>query len=125
MSDITLLSISGISIPDDAARGITVTLQPEDNGSLERDVEGTLQDLTVSGFQKYKISISCSDTEAPLLSGIFRGSGPFDLTLVQNTGLPDQTDGTPFTLSVMVDTWQTSPHEWDAVTDWQIDLVEV
>lgn len=124
MVAMTLVAIDGITIPDAAARGITVTLQPEENGALERDVNGGLHDVTITGFQKYRASIACSDQEAPLLDGIFRGSGPYTVTLIPNLGVAGNSDGT-LTLTMMVDSWQSAAHEWDAATDWQVDLIEV
>lgn len=123
MSQYTLLSISGIDIPDAAARGISVTLQPEENGQLVRDVNGGAVDLTIEGFQKYRASIACTDQDAPLFDGIFRGSGPFSVSLVKNLGVTNTTDDV-LILSMYVDTWQTSSHEWSADVDWQIDLIE-
>lgn len=124
MPDMTLLSINSITIPDAAARGITVTLQPEETGALERDVNANLHDLTIESFRKYRVTIACSDMEAPMLSGIFRGAGPYTVTLIPNLGVSNNSDET-LTLSMLVDTWQTGVHEWDAVTDWSVNLIEV
>lgn len=120
----TLLSIDSITFPDAAVRGITVTLRPDNNGSLERDVNGNLVDLTIEEFQKYRASISCSDMEAPDFDGIYKGSGPHTVTLIQNLGVSNTTDGT-LVLSMMVDDFEVSHHEWDATVDWSLELVEV
>lgn len=124
MSDYTLLSIDGITFPDAAVRGISVTLRLDANGSLERDVNGTLVDLTLTGFQKYSASVSCTDQEAPALTGIYKGSGPHTVTLIPNLGVSNMTDGT-LVLSMMVDELEVSDHEWDATVDWSLELVEV
>lgn len=121
----TLLSIDGITFPDDAVKGISVTLKPDSvTGSLERDVNGTLVDLTISGFQKYRASISCTDMAAPDLTGIFKGSGPHTVVLIQNLGAPNNSDGT-LTLSMMVDDFEVATQEWEATVDWSLELVEV
>jgi hypothetical protein len=124
MPEFTLLSIDGITIPDYAARRMVVTVTPEDNGSMERDVNGILVDLTLTSFHKLHVSIAGSDKEAPTLNGIFRGSGPYVVTLIPNTGVSDSTDGT-LTLTMRVDTWNSAAQDWEATTDWRIDLIEV
>ena len=119
----TLLSIDGITFPDAAVRGITATLRLDTNGSLERDVNGNMVDLTLTAFRKYRASVSCSDFEAPDLDGIYKGSGPHTVRLIPKLGVSDSTDGT-LTLSMMVEEFEVSTHEWDTTVDWSIELVE-
>lgn len=124
MPDFTVVSISGIEIPTYASRGIGVTVRPDQNGELVRDVEGTLHDLTLTQFQKRRVTLSFSDQEAPILRGIFRGAGPYDVTLMSSLGLAN-TDGTT-TISMMVDDWEAAvADEWEVETQSSIDLIEV
>lgn len=125
MSDYTLLSIDGLGFSDYAVRGITVQLRPEPNsGTLERDWNGNLIDLTLVNFRKYTVSISCTDQEGPPFANIWKGSGPYTVRLIP--ALLDDTGSTDniLTLSMYVDDWNVSRDEWGAETGWQIDLRE-
>jgi hypothetical protein len=46
------------------------------------------------------------------------------LTCIPGVGPANNTDGT-LTLSMMVDAWTTSRAEWDALTSWSIDFLEI
>lgn len=123
MNNTTLLSIDGISFSDYATRGITCTVRPEPNGNLERDWNGNLVDLTIENFRKYQVSISCTDQEAPPFSDVWKGSGPYTVSLVPEVGIFNTTDPI-MVLSMYVDDWNISRDEYGAETGWQLDLRE-
>ncbi len=119
MSDSTLLSITGITIPDYAIRGLTLDLQlVVADGGLRRTINGELIDLTAVQFRKYSATISCEDQDVPALTGIWQGQ-IVSITFIPGTGI-----GTA-TLSMMVTNWTTSRAEWDSLTNWTIDLLEI
>ena len=124
MSDSTLLSITGITIPDYAIRGLTLDLQlVAADGGLRRSINGELLDLTAEQFRKYTATLSCEDQDVPTLTDIWQGQ-IVTITCIPGVGPANNTDGT-LTLSMMVDTWNTSRAEWDALTNWTINLIEI
>ena len=141
MSD-TLLVLSGIGIPTYSARGLTQTLQPiEAAGSQRRTVNGTLVDLSLSQFRKYRSTIRCSDMEAPALDGIWPGH-VVTVDCVVELSHPNSAfeDRTPVAGSVRIEgsftfyrprlVMQVIGHsieknEWGAVTGWTLELEEV
>jgi hypothetical protein len=141
MSD-TLLVLTGIGIPAYSARGLTQTLQPiEAAGSQRRTVNGTLVDLSLSQFRKYRSAIRCSDMEAPALDGIWPGHLVTVDCVVQlshpNGASPERTPVTgsvrsegSFTfyrprLVMQVIGHSIEKNEWGAVTGWTLELEEV
>lgn len=120
----TLLSIDGLDFSDYATRGITCNLRPEQNGTLERDWNGSAVDITLINFRKYQVSISCTDQEGPPFSDIWKGSGPYTVRLISDlVGGILSTDNI-LALSMYVDDWSVSRDEWGAETGWQLDLRE-
>jgi hypothetical protein len=74
MPDETLLVLTGIGLPPYAARGLTQTLDPiEAAGSQRRTVNGTLIDLSLAQFRKYRSTIRGRDQQAPALDGVWPG----------------------------------------------------
>jgi hypothetical protein len=124
LSDSTLLELTGIDLGDYSCRGLTMTLTPvaSQNG-LRRTINGGLLDLTAPQFRKYSAAISCEDQDAPELIGIWQG---MPVTVVCVPGLAGGTDNpsATLTLSMLVDTWDTSRDEWNALTNWTIHLLE-
>jgi hypothetical protein len=138
----TLLVLSGIGIPAYSARGLSQVLQPiEAAGSQRRTVNGTLVDLSLSQFRKYRSTIGCSDMEAPALDGIWPGAMVTVQCVVELCfpagGTPDRiavtgsvrTDG-DFTfyrprLVMQVIGHSIEKNEWGAVTAWTLELEEV
>jgi hypothetical protein len=116
----TLLSIDNIDFSQWAVRGITMTLEPiEQAVALARDCRGILADISLAQFRMYKVSISCTDHEAPQLTGIWPGQ---DVTIVciPGLGVPDSTEG-QMTILAKVTTWRTSREEWLAETAWELE----
>ena len=138
----TLLVLSGIGVPAYSARGLTQTLQPiEAAGSQRRTVNGTLVDLSLSQFRKYRSTIRCSDMEAPALDGIWPGATVTVQCVVELCfpagGTPERiavtgsvrTEG-GFTfyrprLVMQVIGHSIEKNEWGAVTGWTLELEEV
>ena len=69
----TILTLGNIAIPVGAARGITQTLQPIDNGDVRRTVNGTLLDLTRAENRKFESQIRCSDMATPAMAELWKG----------------------------------------------------
>lgn len=118
-----LFSIDGIDFSEYSTRGITMTLAPIDSGELRRDVNGTLHNLALEQFQKYRITVACTDHEAPELTGIFRGS-EIVVTCLTELGVANNTDGT-LTMNMMVEDFQTSREEYEAETAWSLTAAEI
>ena len=114
----TLLGLVGIDLGQYSARGLTLQLQPiASNNGLRRTINGELLDLTAPQFRKYSAIISCEDVDAPVLTDIWQGK-PVTVTLIPETGIG------VVTLSMLVDSWQTSAQEWEHLTNWTINLLE-
>jgi hypothetical protein len=119
----TLLSIVGIDLSDYASRDLTITLNPIVTGALERDVNGNLVDMTLESHRKYTAVVSCTDHEAPELTGVWRGL-EVTVTLIPEQGVVEGSAEEPITLNMMVDSWQTGRREWRAETAWTLTLVQ-
>lgn len=119
-----MLAITGITIPDYAIRGLTLDLQlVAADGGLRRSINGELLDLTADQFRKYTATLSCEDQDVPTLTDIWQGQ-IVTITCIPGVGPANNTDGT-LTLSMMVDTWNTSRAEWDSLTNWSINFIEI
>lgn len=119
----TLLELSGITLGDYSCRGLTMTLAPiQAQDGLRRTVNGGLISLSPPQFQKYAVSISCTDAESPILDGIWQGQA-VSVTCIPNMGA-NNTAGI-LTLSMLVDSWNVSTDEWGCETSWTINLLEV
>jgi hypothetical protein len=139
----TLLVISGNGIADYSARGLTQTLDPIDASSmLVRTVNGVLIDLSPVRMRKYKSTITCTDTETPALDGIWPGMQltvdcVAELGYATATGAPGRTvvPDSPRVagawtyyrprLEMRVVNYTTSRDEYDALTEWSLDLEEI
>jgi hypothetical protein len=69
----TVLTLSGPGIAPFSARGLSENLKPLDAGQLRRTVNGTLTDLTLTAFRKFRVTISAQDVMPPALDGIWKG----------------------------------------------------
>ena len=126
MSDSTLLELTGIELGDYSCRGLTLDLQlvTASNG-LRRTVNGALRDFTAPQFRKYQATISCEDQDAPELVGIWQGL-PVTVTCIPGVvGATDDNPTATLILDMLVDSWQSSRAEWDALSNWSINLIEV
>jgi hypothetical protein len=116
----TLLSIDNIDFSQWAVRGISMTLTPIDQAAnVARDCRGMLADISLAQFRQYKVTISCTDHEAPQLTGIWPGQ---DVTIVciPGLGVPDDTTG-QLTILAKVTAWNTERDEWAAEVAWSLE----
>ena len=115
----TLLAIDGIDFSQYAVRGITMTLEPIDQAAnVARDCRGMLADISLAQFRQYKVSVTCTDHEAPQLAGIWPG---LDVTIICIPGLGEDITGDPLTILAKVTSWNTSRDEWAAEVAWQLE----
>jgi hypothetical protein len=114
----TLIAIDAIDFTDYAVRGITMTLELIDQSkNLARDCLGNLVDISVPQFRQHKITITCTDNDAPELAGIWAGQDISITCLPRMNGTSD----TPLTILAKVTNWNTSRPEWDAEISWQLE----
>ena len=117
----TLLAIDDIDFSQYAVRGITMTLEPiEQAASLARDCRGFLADISFAQFRQYKISISCTDHEAPELAHVWPGQD-ITITCIPGLGGGSGVDGEVLTILAKVTAWNTSREEWAAEIAWQLE----
>jgi hypothetical protein len=116
----TLLAIDAIDFSQYAVRGITMTLEPIDQAkNVARDCRGALADISVAQFRQYKISITCTDHEAPELTGIWPGQ---DITVSCIPGLgASNSSGDVLNILAKVTAWNSSRDEWAAEVAWQLE----
>jgi hypothetical protein len=116
----TLLAIDNIDFSQYAVRGITMTLAPIDQSkNLARDCRGQLADISVAQFRQYKVSITCTDHEAPELTDAWPGA---DITITCIPGLgASNGSGDVLTILAKVTNWNTSRDEWAAEVAWTLE----
>lgn len=116
----TLLAIDSIDFSQYAVRGITMTLEPiEQSKNVARDCRGALADISVAQFRQYKITVTCTDHEAPELTDVWPGQ---DVTIACIPGLGvANTTGDVLTILAKVTTWNCSRDEWAAEVAWQLE----
>jgi hypothetical protein len=116
----TLLAIDGIDFSDYAVRGISMTLAPIDQAkALARDCRGDLADISVEQFRQFKVTITCTDHEAPELTDVWPGQD-VTITCIPGLGVADASDGT-VTILAKVTSWNTSRDEWAAEVAWTLE----
>ena len=141
-NDQTFLVLTVLGIPKYSARGLTQTLGPIDAAkNVRRSVNGLLLDLSHVMFRKYQSKITCTDTNAPSLDGIFPGM-TVTVDCVCELAYPD--GGAPNRivvpgssrlengfyfyrprLTMMVVSTSLEIEEWSANAPWEIDLEEI
>jgi hypothetical protein len=126
----TLLAFSGdgFAFSDYSLRGLTATIEPiAQTAQIVRDCNGGLMDLTDSNFQKYRVTITCTDQESPGFAEMSTGGpGIWPGSLVAVTLLPHLGSASPLSLEMMVVApWRESLDEWNHDNSWQLDLEEV
>jgi hypothetical protein len=116
----TLLAIDGIDFSQYAVRGITMTLTPIDQAkAVARDCRGQLADISVAQFRQYKVTITCTDHEAPELTDVWPG---MDVTIACIPGLGAANGaGDVLTILAKVTAWNTSRDEWAAEVAWSLE----
>lgn len=138
----TLLRLHGIGVPPYSARGLSQTLTPIDQAaSLERTVNGSLVDLSFSGFRKFRSTISGTDQKPPKVNGVWPGQ---QVTVDCIAELSLETGGTPDRpivpgsldvegefatyrprLTMLVVAFNISHDEYGRQVDWSLDLEEI
>jgi hypothetical protein len=87
--------------------------------NVARDCRGALADISLAQFRQYKISITCTDHEAPELSGIWPGQ---DITISCIPGLgASNSSGDVLNILAKVTSWDTSRDEWAAEVAWTLE----
>lgn len=120
MPEYTLLAIDNIDFSPYAVRGITMTLAPIDQArNVARDCRGMLADISVEQFRQYKITVTCTDHEAPVLTDVWPG---MDVAIACIPGL-GAANGTGDVLTILakVTSWDTSRDEWAAEVAWRLE----
>lgn len=141
-NDQTMLVISVMGVTKYSARGLTQTLEPIDaSKNIRRSINGILMDLSHSMFRKYQSKITCTDTRAPALDGIWPGL-VVTVDCVCELAYPD--GGTPNRvvvpgsqrlengfyffrprLTMVVMSHSNEIEEWGAAAPWEVDLEEL
>lgn len=126
-----------------SVRGIRYTLSPISQAiSVRRDINGSLVNLGLSQFQKYRLELTCTDVEAPNFDALWPGqtvsvySGQ-ELCYLTNTGGPNR-DVVPdssrvegsFTFyrpvfTMMVVGREETFDEWGAAVGWSLAMEEI
>jgi hypothetical protein len=116
----TLLAIDNIDFSQWSVRGITMTLAPIDQAAaLARDCRGALADISLAQFRQHKVTITCTDHEAPELTDIWPGT---DITIACIPGLGAANGaGDVLTILAKVTSWNTSRDEWAAEVAWTLE----
>lgn len=125
-----------------SARGVTETLTAiEQNIPPRRDVNGGLRDIRFAAFDKYKITLECTDFSAPALDGVWRGqtvvvSCASELRYRTSGGAPARTvvagssrvdgDFTYYRPQITARIFDVSQQfsEWSAEYAWRLELEE-
>jgi hypothetical protein len=116
----TLLAIDNIDFSDYAVRGITMTLTPiEQAAAMARDCRGDLVDISLAQFKQHKVSITCTDHEAPVLTDIWPGQD-VTITCIPGLGVSNST-GDTLIIVAKVTVWNTSREEWAAEIAWSLE----
>ena len=97
-----------------------MTLEPIAQATtVARDCRGDLADISLAQFRQYKVTITCTDHEAPELTDIWPGQ---DITIACIPGLgAANTTGDVLTIPCKVTAWNTSRDEWAAEVAWQLE----
>lgn len=119
----TLLAIDGIDFSQYAVRGLTMTLEPIDQATnVARDCRGALADISLAQFRQYRVTITCTDHEAPELTDVWPGQ---DITIhcIPGLGVANTfaTGGDVLIILAKVTKFNTSRDEWAAEVAWQLE----
>lgn len=138
----TVLRMQGMGVPPYSARGLTQTLAPIDQAaSYGRTVNGDLDDLSFSGFKKWKSNISGNDQKPPNVNGKWPGQivtvDCITEISMDEGATPDRTpvpgslvtEGAHTTyrprLTMMVTAFNISHDEYGRAISWSMDLEEI
>lgn len=139
----TILTLTGIGLPNYSARGITQSLEPIQQAmQMMRSVNGTAVDLSAPQFRKYRSTIGGNDQRPIASDGQWPGKivevGCVHLlSYLTSGGSPARpvVSGSSFTegdytfyrplLTMIVLSMTGSVDEWAADQSWQMELEEV
>jgi hypothetical protein len=140
----TVLRMVGVSVPPYSARGLKQSLSPIDQASqLRRDANGTLRDISFSGFRKYRSTISGTDQRPPNFDGKWPGLTVVVDCIAQLSYTPDEgetrqrpavpgsevVDGAHNVyrprLTMKIESLSIDEDEYGAAISWALDLEEV
>lgn len=135
--------VSGFDASEYAVRGLTQTLEPIDAiKQVRRTVNGTLEDVSASQFQKYKSTITVPDQLPPAFDGVWPGQQIVvdcvsELSYLTSGGSPaktvvagsSRTEGT-FTfyrpqIIFLITNFQAQTDEYGAAVTWTLEMEEV
>jgi hypothetical protein len=119
----TILALSGITLNNYSARQLTLQITPIDPGELAWDANGTLHDLTMTQFRKRKFTVSCTDTDAPVLDDVWKGK-LVSITILPKSGFAAESDEEQQTFACMLSSWTVNNEEWPARVGWTLELLE-
>lgn len=119
----TLLELTGITLNNYSARNLTLQMVPIDPGELAYDANGTLHDLTMTQFRKYKFTITCTDVDAPVLDNLWKGQ-LVSITILPFSGFAAISDEIEQTFDCMLSNWTMGNEEWPRRTGWTLELLE-
>lgn len=141
---LTVLRIVGVGVPPYSARGLKQSLAPIDQSvSLKRTVNGALQDVSFSGFRKYKSTISGTDQRPPNFDGRWPGLEVVVDCIAELSLTPDEGDtpqrpivpGSQVTegahtvyrprLTMRIVNLSVNQDEYGVQIDWSLDLEEI
>jgi hypothetical protein len=138
-----LSGFASLQLAPYSARGLTQTLEliKTRDSWLRRDVNGVLRNLADTRFQKYRSTITCKDGDTPCLDDAWIGLSvevACALELSYPTGGSPKRPVVPSSqrtqggityyrplLQMMVEDIRIALPEWQALYDWQIDLLEI
>lgn len=140
----TILTMEGLGVPPYSARGLSQSLAPIDMASqTRRTINGSLKDLSVSQFHKYKSTITGDDQDPPAVSGRWPGQivqveciaelcyrtadGPAPERVAVSGSERIDGDFTFFrpVLTMRVLSFQWEKDEWGATVSWSMELEEI
>jgi len=139
----TVLDIAPFGVPPYSIRGASEDLEPIDAASAyRRTINGTLVDLAHDQFQKFKVTITCSDQQAPALDNVWPGQEVTvncitELCYLTGVGsasryavsgsLREEGDFTFYrpVLDMMVLSYTQSRDEYGNTVSWSIELEEI
>ena len=140
----TVLRMIGVGVPPYSARGLRQTIAPIDqSSSLRRTVNGSLKDISFSGFRKYKTTISGTDQRPPNFDGSWPGKIVTIDCIAELSYTPDEgqsrqrpavpgsehTEGAHTVyrprLECRIINFQQDHDEYDAAIGWTLDAEEI
>jgi hypothetical protein len=140
----TNLRMVGVGVPAYSARGLQQSIAPIDQAtSMKRTVNGSLKDISFSGFRKYKTTISGTDQRPPNFDGKWPGLEVIvdciaELSFTPDEGETMQREAVPGSvrtegahtvyrprLTVRLVSLSINQDEYGAQIDWSLDAEEI